>query len=183
VSYATSPGSAVNGVDYMDTSGTLSFGVGVGRMTFSVQILGNTLAEADRTVNLKLTSVQIPLGTPGEAVITIRNNDVAGRVEYSAVAYSATAPARATITVRRSGGAAGPATIHYATGDGSAKGGTDYTPVSGTLTFNSGESEKAFTVDIVATGAPNRYLSLGLDTPTGGLKIGSQATAVLWILE
>ena len=44
VSYATSPGSAESDVDYRDTSGTLVFDAGVASQTFSVQILGNSLA-------------------------------------------------------------------------------------------------------------------------------------------
>ena len=134
-------------------------------------------------MTLKLTSVDIPLGTPSQAVLTIRDNDVAGSVQFSAMAWSAKAPARVMITVTRSGGVAGPATIHYATADGTATGGTDYTPVSDTLTFAAGEATKTFLVDVVANGAPNKYLSLHLDSPTGGLLVGAQRSAVLWIVE
>ena len=48
------------------------------------------------------------------------------------------------------GGARGVVTVHYATSDGTATAGSDYTATSGTLTFNDGETIKSFTVPIAA---------------------------------
>jgi len=42
-----------------------------------------------------------------------------------------------------------PVTVKYGTQDGSATGGNDYTPASGTLTFAPGETSKTITVDVV----------------------------------
>ncbi len=66
-----------------------------------------------------------------------------------------------TLTVQESAGVAvveiqladrpasvGAVTVHYATVDGSAKAGQDYTPVTGTLTFNAGETRKQIQIPI-----------------------------------
>jgi hypothetical protein len=45
-------------------------------------------------------------------------------------------------TVTRGGGKTEAVTVDYATADGTAAAGTDYTAVSGTLTFASGDTEQ-----------------------------------------
>jgi len=58
ISYATVPGgSAVPGVDYVDTSGTLNWASGdATSKSFSVPIIDNTIANPNKTVNLALSS-------------------------------------------------------------------------------------------------------------------------------
>ena len=54
----------------------------------------------------------------------------------------------ATITVVRQGGSSGTLTVDFATADGTAIAGQDYTTTSGTLTFNGGETVKTFQIPI-----------------------------------
>jgi chitinase len=89
-----------------------------------------------------------------------------------------------------SGAAQGvPVTVNYATANGSAKAGTDYTATSGTLTFPPGETTQNITVPILdpAASEPTRNFSVTLSSPsnatiatgTGTVTIGaSGATAV-----
>jgi hypothetical protein len=53
-----------------------------------------------------------------------------------------------SITVTRSGDLSTASTVDYATSDGTAEAGVDYGPVSGTLSFASGESSKNIYVPI-----------------------------------
>ena len=53
-----------------------------------------------------------------------------------------------TVTVVRNGGAAGSLTVDYATTDGTAVAGQDYTATSGTLTFSGGETTRTFQIPI-----------------------------------
>ncbi len=54
----------------------------------------------------------------------------------------------ANITVLRKGGSAGSLTVDYATTDGTATAGQDYTATSGTLTFSGGETSKNIQIPI-----------------------------------
>src|SRR5439155_9851223 len=90
------------------------------------------------------------LGTLSTAVLTIRDNDVAGNIQFSAPTYTVSEnAASATITVRRTGGSASGVTVAYATAGGTATPGSDYLPVSGTLTFAAGETSKSFDVPLL----------------------------------
>src|SRR5262249_8154035 len=65
----------------------------------------------------------------------------AGVFQFSAAAYSVADSARtATITVTRTGGSEGTATVNFATSNGTAVVAMDYTATSGVLTFNPGET-------------------------------------------
>jgi hypothetical protein len=66
-----------------------------------------------------------------------------------------------------------------------ASGTTDFTPTTGTLTFGAGELVKTFTVPIVNDGTPEagKTVLLTLSNPGYGVKLGTMASAVLWIVD
>jgi len=92
----------------------------------------------------------------------------------------------ATVTVQRTGGSSGAVSVQYASSDGSATGGSDYTPVSGTLNWGSGDAaSKSFQVPILADGdvEGDETVSLTLSAPTGGATLGSPSNQTLTILD
>jgi Calx-beta domain-containing protein len=76
VDYATSPGTATAGVDYLPISGALSFPVGVSTRTLIVTVIGDKTPEPNETLLLNLSnpSPNAYIGD-GQAVGTIRNDD------------------------------------------------------------------------------------------------------------
>ncbi|MET0623188.1 MAG: Calx-beta domain-containing protein, partial [Pyrinomonadaceae bacterium] len=88
------------------------------------------------------------------------------------------------IRVRRAGLAIDtPATFRLTTSDGTATAGSDYVPLSETLTFAPGETEKAVAVQIINDDVlePAETLNLILDEPTGNSTLGGQSGATLTI--
>ena len=188
VAYATSNGTASAGSDYSTTSGTLNFTAGQISRTFTVPITNDTIDEANETVNLILSNPTggATLGTPGTAVLTIVDNDTGGALRFSAATYSVSEVGPlVTITVTRSGGTASAVTVAYATGNGTAGTGSDYTATSGTLTFNAGETSKSFTIPILNDGLAegNETVNLTLSNPTGSATLSSPITAVLTLVD
>ena len=61
VNYSTTPGTAVAGVDYTATSGTLTFTNGQTINFFSVPIIPNNLVESNRTFTVSLSGPTSPL--------------------------------------------------------------------------------------------------------------------------
>jgi N-acetylneuraminic acid mutarotase/uncharacterized protein YkwD len=112
---------------------------------------------------------------------------LAGQLQYSSATVTAEETSgSATITVSRAGASFGQVTVHYATSDGTAKAGTDYTTTSGDLTFADGETSKTITVPLLddgQNGGENKTVNLALSSPTGGATLGSLTTAVLTIIE
>jgi hypothetical protein len=194
VDYVISGGTATAVADYSAaSSGTLSFGAGKATQTLSIAIVNDTLDEPSETVALTLQnpSTGYGLGTPGTTVLTITDNDVAGKARLSASVYSVVENAGfVTITVTRTGGTSGMATVDYATSPGAvspAVPGTDYETTAGTLTFGPSETAQTFTVPVLDDAPPvadgNRSVTLTLSRPGGGLTLGSPTGAVLWLVD
>jgi hypothetical protein len=117
-------------------------------------------------------------------VLTVANNDVAGTAQLAAAAFSGLASrGSVAITVTRTGGKAGPASVQYTTSDGTAAAGTDYTATTGTVTFGAGEMSKTFTIPIAASGLPNKYFLVSLGSTTSNLGLGTVDEAPVWIVE
>lgn len=85
-------------------------------------------------------------------------------IQFSAAAYSTAENAgAATITATRTGGSVGVLSVNYATTDGTAVSGVNYTPTAGTLTWaDSDSTPKTFTVPVTDDEDYTSDLSLGL---------------------
>src|SRR5262249_10007794 len=133
------------------------------------------------------------LGTPASATLTIVDNDAQGKgqFQFSAAGYSVNENAgTVTITVLRTGGSAGTATVQYATYDipdaaAPAWAPGDYRPASGKLTFAPGETSKTFTVTILNDNLveANETFGVLLKNPTGGATLGTPRNALVTIVE
>ena len=110
-----------------------------------------------------------------------------GVLQFSAQSYRTSEGARtATIRVTRTGGSDGAVSVHYTTGGGTAKAGSDYTSASGTLSWAAGEANsKTFAISIINDTAIEKMETVGitLSTPTGGAIVGSQSRATLSIVD
>jgi hypothetical protein len=157
--------------------------------TFSVPILTDSATEGNETVNLTLSSPTggATLGSPSTAVLTIIDIPVPGSIQFSSATYSVNENGGSvTITVTRTGGSGGAVGVSYATSNGSATAGSDYTSRSGTLNWPNGDtSNKTFSVPILTDSATegNETVNLTLSSPTGGATLGSPSTAVLNIFD
>jgi glucose/arabinose dehydrogenase len=110
----------------------------------------------------------------------------ASQLRFSAPAYSVTEyGGTATVTVVRTGALTETVTVRYATANGTATAGSDYTAASGILTFSPGETSKTFTVavleDSLAEGTET--VTLTLSSPTGGATLAEPGAAVLSIVD
>jgi hypothetical protein len=188
VDYATSDGSALAGTDYTSVSGTLNFADGeITPKTFSVRIFNDTDLEAPETINLTLSnpSAGDSLGTPNSAMLSITDNDsLPPTLQFGSAAYTVNeTSATATITVTRTGATNTQVSVNYATSNGSALAGQDYTASSGTLTFLANDIAEPFTVPITvdSTVETDETVNLTLSNASGGAVLGSPDTALLTI--
>ena len=86
------------------------------------------------------------------------------------------------MTVLRAGGAGGTVSAAYATSGGTAVPGTDYTSVSGVVTFNPGATSATIGVPILnSTAGSDKTFSVVLSSPTGGAILGNPATLTITI--
>jgi uncharacterized repeat protein (TIGR01451 family) len=208
VNFSTSNGTATGGascaagVDFVNTSGMLSWADGDSSdKTFAVTLCDDALNEPDETINLALSGLTGTgvLGSQTTATLTVRDDDPSGGiVEFAAMVFGVgERDGQRPIFVVRTGDTTRAATVDYATDDGSipsvavpcstttgaALHRCDYTHTAGTIRFAAGEMSKFFDVpvndDSYVEGPETTRLVLS--NPTGGAALGAQSSSTLRI--
>lgn len=151
VNYATANGTAVAPGDYTITSGTLTFTTAQTSQSVSVVTVDDTAIESLETFSLNLSA---PTGgaviAGGTATASINDNEAnCTGVSFAVSDTSVTEGGNLTFTVTRSGSTSSSCSVNYATANGTAAAGSDYTARSGTLTFSSAQVSQ--TVSVVTT--------------------------------
>ncbi len=181
VDYATTTtGTATAGTDFTATSGTLSFAIGETSQTFTVSVAGDTNDEgASETVVVQLsnattgTNIATATGTG-----TIMDNDPKFSVDSPTVTEGDSGSVNLTFEVTLDSTGISQYTVDYASSDGSTNGataGTDYTAVSGTLTFSPGVTSRTIAVSVTGdmTNELNETVVLTLSNPSSGTAIAT----------
>lgn len=186
VDYATANGTAVAGVNYTSTHGTLVFNPGDTTRTFSIPVLDDNRIHGPLTFNMALSnpSAGSIVSSPSAAVVTLNDTDLAGSIQFgSSVASSAPGAFAAVLTVYRLGGKAGTVTVNYTTVAGTAKPGVDYTTTAGTLSFAPGVTSRTIAVPVLNTSssAANVTFGLKLSNPGGGATLNRLTSVTVTI--
>ena len=134
---------AVAGTDYVPVSGTLTFAPGEMSKVFNVTVLDNTIASESRILGVhlaNLTGANVVLG-PSTILITIQPAPQPAVFTVSPLTGEfPSVDSTLDFAVHRTGGLDRIATVDYSAGGGTAIPGVDYMPLTGTLTFNPGDT-------------------------------------------
>src|SRR6185369_13876660 len=171
VDFATSDDTAVAGVDYDATTGTVTFGLGETLKTFTVPVRNGVVGV--RTANLLLLNATggASIGSPETAALRITDKD--NSIGFGALGYRVAENAgAAAITVQRTG-TTGTVLVDFTTSDQGACGasfacaGLDYTATTTTLTFPAGTTQLTVMVPIINDGLveTNETFALTLSNP------------------
>jgi Big-like domain-containing protein/Calx-beta domain-containing protein len=206
VAYATAGGTATSGVDFMATSGTLTFAAGATSQSIVVPVIGDTVAEPNETFVVNLSNATNASISRAQGVGTIINDDASGplptlSINDVSITEGNSGTSNATFTVSLSAASTQTVTVNYATAGGTATSGTDFTAVSGTLTFAAGtttrpiqvpivgdtipEANETFTVNL--TGAVGATIARASGTGTivdndGTIRVTAPNTGVTWVI-
>ena len=174
VNFATGDGTATAPGDYTGKSGTLTLAPGDTSATISVSIADDGLDEESENFTVTLSNPMNVTVDDGDATGTIEDtgfNPTASVADAKGLedtvgdlAFAVTvSPAHTEI-----------ATLAYATANGTATEGTDYTPATGTLTFAAGETTKTISVPVSSdtTVEADETLTLTLSQGNNKLRIG-----------
>jgi len=201
VQYATTNGTAFNGVNYIGSTNTLNWNSGdASPRIINVPVINTLIVGGSEQFSVRLFN---PLNTGGpspglfyfatspgsitNAIMTITNNDSYGTLEFSQPSYLVSANGGfATINVVRTGGATGKVSVNYNTSNGSnTTAGVDYAPASGVLVLTSNQLTASFNVPVTNTGAliaSNYFFNVNLSNPTNAT-LGMPTNAAVNILS
>ncbi len=188
VNYNTANGTATAGSDYTGVVfGTLNFAQGDTSKTFQIATADDAFNETNETFNVNLLlNPGSAFGTPSSATVTINDNDATPTLSFGDNSSNgdvtvAEGQGTADFKVTLSAASGQPVTVNYATADGTASPGSDYSTVGGTLTFAPGETTKFFGVPINNDTAdePNETFFANLSGASGATLGDAQAVGTI----
>jgi hypothetical protein len=156
VNYATGDTTATAGTDYTAGSGVVTFTAGTTTQTASVAVLGDVLDEPNETFVVNLSSPVNATVGDGQGVGTILDDDTLPTLAINDVTVTErnSGTRNLTFTVTLSAASGQTVAVSYATSDGTAVAGSDYSTRSGTLTFTPGATTRTFTVPALSDTVP-----------------------------
>jgi len=164
----------------------LTFNNGDTAKTFAVPLLTNNLVQGPVNLSVVLSN---PTGgatliAPTNATLTILNNNV-GFNFVNATNYVSETNAYASIFVQCLGSPAGSVSVNYATANGTAMAGVNYTAVSGPLTFTNGETLQVILVPLIddtnVTG--DLTFTVNLSNPSAGTQLAAPSSTVVVVQD
>ena len=195
VSFASADGSATTGLDFTAVTDTLTWADGdSAAKTIDVPILDDAEVEVDETFDVTLSAPtgNATLGSAITATVTIVSEDlppdpVPGTLQFDPTSATVNETAgTVTLTVTRVGGDDGEVGVSFATAEGTASGGADFTTGAGTLTWTDGDSA-AKTIDVPILDddevETDETFDVALSAPTGDATLGSADTATVTIVS
>lgn len=157
VAFKTVDGTATAGSDYVAKSGSVAIPAGDQGVKIGLYVNGDTTVEPNETFGLALVSAQgATLGESKEVQATILNDDAAGPLPSLSISClgakegNAAGSSSIPCTVSLGKAASAEVKVDVSTVDGTAKAGSDFEALSGTLTFAAGETSKQVKVSIVS---------------------------------
>ena len=180
VDFAMANGTATVGADYTAMSGTLNFAPGDLTQTISVPISEDVLDELDETFTVTLSNELNATIADGTGTGTITDNDATPTLSINDVTVNEAA-GTASFTVTLSAASGQTVSAAYATANGTAVAGADYTATSGTVSFAPGELTKTITVPISedALDEADETFSVNLATPTNATIADAQGLGTI----
>ena len=183
VNYVTANGTALAGSDYTTASGTLTIDAGATSKTVTILVKGDTALEANETFYVNLSVPNGATLADAQGLGTINNDDIRNLrindVNNMAEGNSGTTPF--TFTVSLNALSSAPVTVQYATANGTATAGSDYTAASGTLTIPAGQISKAVSINVMGdtTNEPWEKFFVNLSNPTGATLADAQGVGII----
>src|SRR5208282_4265186 len=151
VNYSTTNGTAMAGTNYVAASGTVTFNPGDSVQTITVSMLHDPRLTGDLTFTVGLSSPSGGAQLTAPSVATVIDHDAETGLSFTTNAVTVLkTDGFVILPVISSSPNAGPVSVGYSTGGGSAAPGVDYTPVSGTLLFTNGQFVSYIVVPIIA---------------------------------
>ncbi len=156
VSYYTQQSTAKAGSDYIAESGTLTFAPGQTVQFVEVAVVNDNVQEDEERVLFKLEDAEGATILDGVAAGWIEDDDAGSPAEPEVFVNNRRTEeaegASLTFRMELTEAAGSDVTLTYATRNSTAKAGSDYTPVSGTIVIPTGELQAEVTVDLVNDG-------------------------------
>ncbi|MET0621741.1 MAG: Calx-beta domain-containing protein [Pyrinomonadaceae bacterium] len=148
VDFSTADGTATAGSDYSAATGTVFFNPGTTAQTISVNIRADETHELTEHFFVNLSNPFDSTIADAQGRGTILDDDPVPTITIFN-SFGSEFEGRAGVSATLSHPSVLPVTVNFSTADGTAAAGSDYNAATGTLTFNPGERQLLFNIDVL----------------------------------
>ncbi len=181
VAYTLYPGTALPGLNYVNSPGSLTFGPGITSQSVPVQLVNSGVIQAPVSLTVALS------GPTGGATLTGPTNTTLVIMNTNAVfnftAATNTVPENsgvANVVVERYNNTNVLSTVQYATTNGTAVAGVNYSTTAGTLTFPPGASLASISIPLINhSNITSLAFGVSLFNPVNGYVVAPSNTMVV----
>ena len=183
VNVTSTPVTATQVTDYSAINIIANIPAGATSQSISFLVAGDTVFEDDETFTVTLSNPSNVTIDHGTATITIQNDDPLPSISINDVAIDEgnSGPRTFHFFVRLSNASSKPVSVQISTADDTAKAGSDYFAISGTLTIAPGSTTGIFPVPVITDTVvePDETFFVNLTNPVGGTIADSQAVGTI----
>ena len=181
VNYDVDGDTAIQGEDFVDASGTITFSPGQTTKTITVQVKGDRTGENDEDFVVRLTNSSNAEITDDRALGTIIDDEPRVLITGGSVVEGNSGTTPLTFTVNLSAASDAPVTVNYQTADNTAVSATDYVAATSSVTFSAGQTTQTFTIAVKGDLVPEyqETFYVNLTGSSGALIIGNSAPGTI----
>lgn len=175
-SYAASAGTASAGSDYNLSAGSITIPAGQLSASIAVAIVGNTTVESSESFTVTLSSPSGATIADGTATITIVDDDTSAppptptlSIQNGSITEGDSGSSTLQIAVTLSSAATNNVSASYATSNGTATAGSDYTASQGTVNIPAGQTSSTISIAVLGDTVDenNESFSIALSNASG----------------
>lgn len=187
--WSTASGSAIANLDFTMMSGTATIVAGDTSTTLTIPIINDSFYENSENFTVLIANPSVGNILTSQSLVTITNDaDAMPTISLAGntLTEGNTGTANLAFTVTLSGVSGADVIVNYATSDGTATAGSDYTAISnGTATITAGQTTTSFNVSIIGDTAieNNETFTVTLGGGSGYSTSGSNLTATGTIFD
>ncbi len=182
VDHATADATATAGVDYIAAAGTVVIPAGSVSGIVAVDVLGDLLDEPDETYFVDLANPVNATLADAQGLGTILDDDeVEIAIDDVTVDEGDSGTTDAVFTVTLTSAPASDLTVDFATVEGTATAGLDYTSASGTVTIPAGSSVGPIAIAVLGDLVlePDESFTVELSSPSAGTLVDAEGLGTI----
>jgi len=181
---ATANSTATAGTDYAAQSlSGQAIPAGSSTYAFTVLVNGDTINEPSETFFVNVTNVTNAVVTDGQGQGTITNDDPLPTlsIDNASLTEGNAGSANMVFTVTLSAASGQTVSVNFATANGTATAGSDFTAASGTLTFTAGQTTQPINVPVLGDTTPeaNETFTVGLSAATNATIVAGAGAGII----
>jgi uncharacterized repeat protein (TIGR01451 family) len=183
VHFATTNGTARSGTDYQARSGTLFFPPGVTEASTNVSVIADSLLESEESFYVVLSQPTNAVLVKGTGTMTLLDDDLPASLTVTNVSVLEGNAGTTTVTLplRLSRSLGLPASVSFATANGTAIAGSDYVATNGTVSISPPLTLVNLNLRILANtrGEPDKTFFVNLFDPVNTTLVQTQVVVTI----